>query len=445
MKSLLLIALSLIYFTESFAQTPPSYLYYPPIMQVPPSTAHRFTTSNGRIDIGPQNGSAAHIYTDRPVFFFNKDVRSIGGFFGSYQNNLRLGPDNTTIITVLNTNGNTGLRTANPTHDLQIHGIHDYIVSGGSTSSSGSGSEFESSNEGELNGGNDLEGGSPFDEGTMSGGTNYGKAACIGLTNSSLSGSGMYSGGLIMQAGTNLHVWNRENGNLNLRASGLNVRLSGANNRMLVGSGLNLGLAQYALTTIHAPSDNGLYIQTNNSSRYGLSVKVAQNSSIAFRAFGSSSSTPNFTLTGGGVLTTVQLNAQATNDQNIAFQCFGSNNQQPNFMVYGSGIVKARKIIVDLDTWADYVFSDDYELMPLYKVKEYITKFGHLPNVPSAKEIENKGVDLAETAKITMEKVEELTLYVIQQQELLEKQQELLELQQKQIEELKKINANITK
>ena len=56
--------------------------------------------------------------------------------------------------------------------------------------------------------------------------------------------------------------------------------------------------------------------------------------------------------------------------------------------------------------------------------------------MPSAKEVEENGVDLGETAKITMEKVEELTLYVIQQQELIEKQQQLLEKQQAQIERL---------
>jgi len=75
--------------------------------------------------------------------------------------------------------------------------------------------------------------------------------------------------------------------------------------------------------------------------------------------------------------------------------------------------------------------------MPLKEVKKYIAKNGHLPNVPSAKEIEENGVDLGETAKITMEKVEELTLHLIKQQELLEEQQHLLKQQQEEIEQLK--------
>jgi hypothetical protein len=72
--------------------------------------------------------------------------------------------------------------------------------------------------------------------------------------------------------------------------------------------------------------------------------------------------------------------------------------------------------------------------MPLNKVKAFIAQNGHLPNVPSAKEIESDGVNLGETAKITMEKVEELTLYLIGQQEQLDEQKELLEKQQELIQ-----------
>jgi hypothetical protein len=110
-----------------------------------------------------------------------------------------------------------------------------------------------------------------------------------------------------------------------------------------------------------------------------------------------------------------------------------------------NGLLRAREIKVDQEVWADYVFKPNYELMPLNKVKAFIAQNGHLPNVPSAEEIESDGVNLGETAKITMEKVEELTLYTIQlheslekQQELIEKQQILLEQQQKELDALKK-------
>jgi len=64
--------------------------------------------------------------------------------------------------------------------------------------------------------------------------------------------------------------------------------------------------------------------------------------------------------------------------------------------------------------WADYVFADDYHLKPLSEVEAYIKANNHLPNIPSAQAIEEKGLDLAEIASKQMEKIEELTLYLIQ-------------------------------
>ena len=103
------------------------------------------------------------------------------------------------------------------------------------------------------------------------------------------------------------------------------------------------------------------------------------------------------------------------------------------------GLLRAREIKVDEETWADYVFEDNYDLMPIGDLKSFIDKNGHLPNVPSAEEIEADGVNLGETAKITMEKVEELTLYVIDQQEQIDEQQEQIDKQQKLLEEQRKL------
>jgi hypothetical protein len=99
------------------------------------------------------------------------------------------------------------------------------------------------------------------------------------------------------------------------------------------------------------------------------------------------------------------------------------------------GLLRAREIKVDEVAWPDYVFKPNYELMPLNKVKEFIAQNGHLPNVPTAAEIEADGVNLGKTARITMEKVEELTLYMIEQQEQLEEQKELLKHQHQLIKE----------
>ena len=111
-----------------------------------------------------------------------------------------------------------------------------------------------------------------------------------------------------------------------------------------------------------------------------------------------------------------------------------NENNQKVLQLDNDGLLRAREIKVDEAAWPDYVFKPNYELMPLNKVKEFIAQNGHLPNVPSAEEVEADGVNIGKTARITMEKVEELTLYLIEQQEELEKQKELLAQQQKLIE-----------
>lgn len=66
--------------------------------------------------------------------------------------------------------------------------------------------------------------------------------------------------------------------------------------------------------------------------------------------------------------------------------------------------------------WADYVFEEKYPLMPLSELEEFVGAHKHLPNVPSAQEVTEKGFDLAEMDGRLLEKIEELTLYTIEQQ-----------------------------
>jgi hypothetical protein len=103
------------------------------------------------------------------------------------------------------------------------------------------------------------------------------------------------------------------------------------------------------------------------------------------------------------------------------------------------GLLRAREIKVDENNWADYVFHNDYELMPLNKVKSFIDENGHLPKVPSAAEIKKEGLNLGDAAKTSMEKIEELTLYMIDLDEKLTNQESTIELQQKLLDEQQKL------
>jgi hypothetical protein len=88
--------------------------------------------------------------------------------------------------------------------------------------------------------------------------------------------------------------------------------------------------------------------------------------------------------------------------------------------------IRAREIVVNSDTWSDYVFDSCYNLVDLATLEQQIKEQGHLPDVPSAQEVAANGVAVGEMNKILLAKVEELTLYMIQ----LEKQ--VKELQQAQ-------------
>lgn len=74
--------------------------------------------------------------------------------------------------------------------------------------------------------------------------------------------------------------------------------------------------------------------------------------------------------------------------------------------------VHATKVTVS-NSWADYVFEDDYNLMPLEEVESFIKDNKHLPNIPSQDEIESKGLNLGDMQRLQMEKIEELTLHLI--------------------------------
>ncbi|BFP40635.1 hypothetical protein FGF1_14800 [Flavobacteriaceae bacterium GF1] len=111
----------------------------------------------------------------------------------------------------------------------------------------------------------------------------------------------------------------------------------------------------------------------------------------------------------------------------------GIGTTNPDAKLAVKGDIHAQEVKVDLNgaVAPDYVFKEDYDLRSLQEVQDYIKKHGHLPNVPSAKELEENGIELGALNMKLLEKIEELTLYVIE----LKKQNEQ---QQEEIEELKK-------
>ncbi|MNJ86516.1 hypothetical protein D3C87_40160 [compost metagenome] len=106
------------------------------------------------------------------------------------------------------------------------------------------------------------------------------------------------------------------------------------------------------------------------------------------------------------------------------------------FKVETNGMIRGRRMKLDLQTWADYVFEPTYQLMPLSEVEAFVKKEKHLPNVPSEQALISEGADVMEMNKILMEKVEELTLYLIQQNKEMIQQNKNTEELTKQLEAL---------
>jgi hypothetical protein len=97
-----------------------------------------------------------------------------------------------------------------------------------------------------------------------------------------------------------------------------------------------------------------------------------------------------------------------------------------NYKLFVEGGILTEKVKVALRSttnWADYVFANDYKLMPLSEVEEFITVNKHLPGVASASELVKNGIDVVEMQSKQMEKIEELMLYVLQQNKKIEELQ----------------------
>ena len=80
------------------------------------------------------------------------------------------------------------------------------------------------------------------------------------------------------------------------------------------------------------------------------------------------------------------------------------------------GVVRAHSVEISTTKTADFVFEEDYSLMPLLEVEQFITTNKHLPEIAPAAEMLEKGLDMGEMQIKLLQKIEELTLYVIQQQ-----------------------------
>ncbi|MGN6495696.1 MAG: hypothetical protein ACTHLE_27140, partial [Agriterribacter sp.] len=138
-------------------------------------------------------------------------------------------------------------------------------------------------------------------------------------------------------------------------------------------------------------------------------------------------------------------------DQNGNVAIGTSDAQGYKLAVNGDAIFTKVKVKTH-STWPDYVFHRSYKLRPLKDLESYIKKNNHLPDIPSTNEVKKNGLDLGDNQALLLRKIEELTLYIIDQDKKIaelqgtnkkvEEQRKSIESLTKQVEALKSLLGN---
>ncbi len=254
---------------------------------------------------------------------------------------------------------------------------------------------------------------------------------------------------LIKMYNNNASIYNQESGSLTLLNNGLRLSLE-ENGNISLGDNSNAYFsvnmdgnvtAENTFTTgrLNIAAIPGYQVNEITASGSGLDTEwnkigsfklTNDNNSLVLYTGGGSNERTSFIQSGhsqgvySDVLGVLALNPFGGN--------VGIGTAEPVYKLDVAGEMRACKIRVNnTDNWCDYVFEEDYDLMPLDTLDAFVKANKHLPGIPTEAEVMENGVDLGEMNKKLLEKVEELSLYVISLQ--------------KQIDELKneKMKTNL--
>src|SRR3989339_1361104 len=190
------------------------------------------------------------------------------------------------------------------------------------------------------------------------------------------------------EPGTTTLMTLKQNGNVGINTTNPGAKLEVAHDDASGGIAIN------RLSTTTAKSQ--VSFRQNGSEKWSLGTDMSSENKNNFYIWDNTNSAARFFINENG---------------NV-----GIGYTNPNYKLHVNGIIKAKKILVDQGNWYDHVLKPDYKLMPLDSLEKFITLNTHLPEIPSQDEIVNSGLNIGEINGLLLKKIEELTLYLIEQQ-----------------------------
>lgn len=337
--------------------------------------ATRFVSDVGYVTIGTateNSNTYMQFKTDREKYVFNKPVFVETGVLGSSTDALHLTVDDSVRVAI--NGGNVGIGVENPQEVLHVNGA--------------------------------IRGGGANGQVTLKGDSGYVTIGASGQAMEFITDKEQYV--------FNKPIYN-QSGIYNVRNSNLLFNINDTTRMTILQSSGNVGIGILNPTTRLHINDGALKI--------GLSTSASER-------------LKNILQFGDG--TYVQM-GEWEKDDYLSFKASGYNFTKgnvgigtltPAYKLDVVGTIRAQELIVET-TGADFVFAEDYQLRPLSEVKAFIIENKHLPEIKSAQEMQEDGVSVSELQTKLLQKIEELTLYLIQQEQTIQ------DLRQ-EVEQLKK-------
>lgn len=250
-----------------------------------------------------------------------------------------------------------------------------------------------------------------------------------------LPGNGVYSG--MMTFAPWGDASGGENFQLNFNADGIFFRQGLPGN--LWGSWRNLVIANNDRVITADAGAGALQLKPGSKDHTYLEFYARSNASTTRSAWLGYGEGGGVDLVAHNEVTAGNINLMTTNG------FVGIDTRTPKEKLSVNGKIRAHEIKVETANWPDYVFEQDYPITALPDLEQYIKTHKHLPEMPSAKEIIANGLALGEMLKLQQQKIEELTLHLIEKDKQLMEERKTNKNQQAELEAIKKDLSTLMK